>query len=423
MATCEGANHRAGPTGILLISKTPGLGYRLLMRFIQSNHSVRGQGAHFALGRDGIATVPWLSSGRHSLQPMSNESLELGVIGLGQIGGNLAKQAVEKNIDVVGMAPSEHKEIQEQGIPVHDTDEYEAFLSELSTPRTVYVSVPAGDIVDETLDQLAEHADEGDVVMDGGNSFWRDSMRRAERMHEVGQYFLDTGTSGGLPGARQGACFMVGGRAEGFAIVEPILDELSVEGGLAHTGPAGSGHFVKLVHNGVEFGMLQSIAEGVELLEAGRFDLDLAEVFHNWSNGSVIRSWLVQLMAEGLDRDQSETVDDPPEFDEIPNYIEDTGEVNWLVQEAVKGETPIPVISQSVMELFKSRGNQQQAYRAISLMRHGFGGHPFGEDKAISEERITGRVDNEARHDLAEDDNHDSVRPKDREGEGDGSLS
>lgn len=354
---------------------------------------------------------------------MSNETLELGVIGLGQIGGNLAKQAAEKNIDVVGMAPSEHEEIQEKGIPVYDTDEYEEFLSELSTPRTVYLSVPAGDIVDKTLDQLAEHADDDDVVMDGGNSFWRDSMRRAERLHEEGLYFLDAGTSGGLPGAREGACFMVGGREEGFEVAEPILDELSVEGGLVHTGPAGSGHFVKLVHNGIEFGMLQSIAEGVELLEAGQFDLDLADVFHNWNNGSVIRSWLVQLMAEGLERNQSEMVDEPPAFDDIPNYIEDTGEVNWLVQEAVKGETPIPVISQSVMELFKSRGNQRHAYRAISLMRHGFGGHPFGEEESIAEERVTGRVDNEARHDLAEDDTHDPVRPTDGGTDEDGPTS
>ena len=346
---------------------------------------------------------------------MSEDNSQLGIIGLGKIGGNLAKQAVEADIDIVGMAPSEHEELREKGIPVYDPDEYDEFLAELSTPRTIYVSVPAGELVDTTLEELAQRADEGDVVMDGGNSFWRDSMRRAERMRDADLYFLDVGTSGGLPGAREGACFMVGGEEEAFEIVEPILDELSVEGGLIHAGPSGAGHFVKLVHNGVEFGMLQSIAEGVELLEAGEFDLDLEAVFRNWNSGSVIRSWLVHLMAEGLEREQSEMVDDPPPFEEIPNVVEDTGEVNWLVQEAIKGETPVPVISQSVMELFKSRGNQRHAYRAISLMRHGFGGHPFGEDDDTLEERVTGRVDNEARSDLAETDGRDPVRPTDRE--------
>lgn len=338
---------------------------------------------------------------------------KLGIIGLGQIGGNLAKQAIERDIDVVGIAPSEHEDLQERGIPVYDPDDegYEELISELSPPRVVYMSVPAGELVDETLDELANRLDEGDVVMDGGNSFWRDSMRRAERVEDEEIYYLDVGTSGGLPGARNGACFMVGGPEEGFEIAEPILDELSVDGGLVHTGPSGSGHFVKLVHNGIEFGMLQSIAEGVELLEAGQFDLDLAAVFRNWNSGSVIRSWLVELMASGLENeDQFE--DAPEDFEAIPNVIEDTGEVNWLVQEAFKGETPIPVISQSVIELFKSRGQQRHAYRAVALMRHGFGGHSFGEDEDIRDERFSSRVTNESRYRLrSEDDQRDPVGP------------
>lgn len=358
---------------------------------------------------------------------MSDSKLELGIIGLGQMGSNLAKQADEKDIHVVGMAPSEHEDIQDRGIPVYDPDDegYDQFVGELDSPRTVYVSVPAGELVDETLDALADRLDEGDVVMDGGNSFWRDSIRRADRLHNRGIYFLDTGTSGGLSGARNGACFMVGGKEDGFEIAEPVLDTLSVDGGLVHTGPSGSGHFVKLVHNGVEFGMLQSIAEGVELLHAGQWDLDVAEIFHNWNSGSVIRGWLVQLMAEGLEQDQPGVIGDPPEdFEDIPNFIEDTGEVNWLVQEAIKGETPIPVITQSVIELFKSRENQRHAYRAIALMRHGFGNHPFGEDEDIREERFTSRVDNEARSTLHErDDNRETVHPKDPDTEGSDSHS
>ncbi|SFR66336.1 6-phosphogluconate dehydrogenase [Halogeometricum rufum] len=348
---------------------------------------------------------------------MSTQELELGIVGLGQIGGNLAKQAVEKDIRVVGLDTADRAELQQMGVEVHDAGEYETLAEELDPPRVVYLSLPAGDLIDDQLDGLVDVLDEGDVVMDGGNSFWRDSIRREERCWEDGVYFLDAGTSGGPPRASEGACFMVGGKEEGFEIAEPFLDELSVDGGLMHVGPPGSGHFVKLVHNGIEFGMLQSIAEGVELLQAGQFDLDgeMADLFETWNNGAVIESWLVELMSMGL-RNEEQQSDAPEDFEEIPNYVEDTGEVNWLVQEAFKGETPIPVISTAVTELFKSRGNQRHAYRAIALMRHGFGQHPFGESERMLEERITGRVDNVARDHLRQDEEGlDSVRPERRE--------
>ena len=320
------------------------------------------------------------------------------------MGENLAKQALERDIDVVGMNTSERPELEEMGATVLEAGEYGRLTELLDPPRVVLFALHAGGIVDEELGALLEHLEEGDVVMEGGNSFWRDSIRRERRCREAGVLFLDTGVSGGPGGAREGACFMVGGPEEGFEIVEPILDELSVEDGLLHVGEPGSGHFVKLVHNGVEFGMLQAIAEGVELLEAGQFDVDLEAVFTNWNNGSVIESRLVELMRDQLQEDALE---------DIPNYVEDTGEVNWLVQEAFKGETPIPVIAQSVMELFKSRGNQRNAYRAVAAMRKGFGGHPYGEDEDIRHQRITGRVGNEARQDLVTDDEMDSTGPVD----------
>ncbi|MDS0474610.1 phosphogluconate dehydrogenase (NAD(+)-dependent, decarboxylating) [Natrinema sp. 1APR25-10V2] len=318
---------------------------------------------------------------------------EMGVIGLGTIGGNLSKQAVKNGIRIVGKKHSRDKpELREKGVEL--VEEYDAFVNELAQPRVIYVSVPAGDIVDAVPDELGPRLDDGDVVMDGGNSFFRDSIRRAAELDGQGIHFLDCGTSGGSEGARHGACFMVGGDKEGVEIAEPILEELSVDGGYVHTGASGSGHFVKLVHNGIEFGMLQAIGEGVELLEDSDFEIELDEVFHNWSNGSVIRGWLVELMEQQL-REQ--------EFKDIPNYVEDTGEVNWLVQEAIKSETPIPVISQSVMELFKSREGQDNAYRAIALMRHGFGDHPFGSDESIAEERRTSRVENRSRMQLEEE--------------------
>src|ERR671924_764230 len=308
--------------------------------------------------------------------------MELGIIGLGKMGGNLALQANEKKIAVVGKARSKKLELQKQGIKV--VNDYESLIGFLKHPRIIYLSLPAGPTVDSVLNELIPFLEKGDVIMDGGNSFYLDSIEREKRISEQGIHFLDCGTSGGLEGARYGACFMVGGKEEGIRIAEPILTALAVnKDGYIHTGRPGTGHFVKLVHNGIEFGMLQAIGEGVELLTKSDFKLDLAAIFKNWSNGSVIRGWLVELMEKGL-REQG--------LAKTESYIEDTGEVNWLVQDAINKEIPIPVISQSVMELFKSRMKESDAYKSIALMRHGFGGHPFGRDEGIIEERKTSRI-------------------------------
>src|ERR687887_801491 len=307
--------------------------------------------------------------------------MQLGIIGLGKMGGNLALQANEKKIAVVGKARSKKPELEKEGIKV--VTDYQSFVAFLKHPRVVYLSLPAGPTVDTVLEQLMPFLEKGDVVTDGGNSFYLDSIEREKRISENGIHFLDCGTSGGLEGARNGACFMVGGREEGVKIAEPILITLAVKDGYIHTGMPGTGHFVKLVHNGIEFGMLQAIGEGVELLSKSGFKLDLAAIFKNWSNGSVIRSWLVELMERGL-REQG--------LAKTESYIEDTGEVNWLVQDAINKEIPIPVISQSVMELFKSRMHESDTYKSIALMRHGFGGHPFGKDEYIAKERQTSRI-------------------------------
>lgn len=308
---------------------------------------------------------------------------ELGIVGLGTIGGNLARQALEEGVEVVGKDVEARPQLREAGATL--VDSYEEMTAALSTPRVIYLSLPAGGIVDEELEKLLPHLEPGDVVADGGNSFWLDSMAREERLWEEDVYFLDAGTSGGVQGAREGAAFMVGGREEGVETARPIFERLSVDGGFLHTGGPGSGHFVKLVHNGIEFGMLQAIGEGVELLRAGDFDVDLADVFEHWRHGTVIRSWLVDLMAEGLR--------DGKDLQEIQNYVEDTGEVNWLAMWAIKEETPAPVITTSAMELFESRGRQDDAYRAIALMRNGFGTHPFGVDEDIAKKRKLGRIE------------------------------
>lgn len=307
--------------------------------------------------------------------------MQLGIIGLGKMGGNLALQANEKKIQVIGKARSKKPELEREGIRV--VADYESFISFLKHPRVIYLSLPAGPTVQVVLDELIPYLEKGDVVMDGGNSFYLDSIAREKKLHEKEIYFLDCGTSGGLEGARHGACFMVGGEEGGIKIAEPILTALAVKDGYVYTGQPGTGHFVKLVHNGIEFGMLQSIGEGVELLSKSGFNLDLVAIFRNWSNGSVIRSWLVELMEKGL-REKG--------LANTESYIEDTGEVNWLVQDAIDKEIPIPVISQSIMELFKSRMNESDTYKSIALMRHGFGGHPFGIDEGIIKERKTSRI-------------------------------
>jgi len=308
--------------------------------------------------------------------------MDFGIIGLGKMGSSLALQSLEKGIKVIGKDPNADESLKEKRIRI--VEDYDSFFRNLKKPRIIFLSLPAGSVIDQVIKEILLYVEEGDILIDGGNSYYKDSIRRANNLKEKGVYFVDCGTSGGVIGARKGASFMVGGEKEAIELCEPILKKLAVEGGFIHCGKSGSGHFVKLVHNGIEFGMLQAIGEGVELLHNSDFDLDLKEIFEMWSHGTVIRSWLIELMSEGLE--------DLDKISDIPDYIEDTGEVNWLVQEAINKEIPIPIITQSIIELFKSRKSDSNAYRAIAIMRHGFGGHPYGKDDYIAKERKTSRI-------------------------------
>lgn len=239
--------------------------------------------------------------------------------------------------------------------------------------------------MDRVLDDLAGWLDAEDIIVDGGNTYWGDSIRRHRRLGERGIRLVDLGTSGGMDGARHGACFMAGGDREAVERIEPILLDLAVEGGYVHAGPPGAGHFVKLVHNGIEFGMLQAIGEGMDLLEHYRDRLNVADVLRCWRHGSVIRSWLIDLMEQAYRGEEGG-------MEKIPPYVEDTGEVNWLVGDAMQMEVPVSVIAQAVMQLFASRDGARHWARAIAMMRHGFGGHPYGADEGIARERRRGRV-------------------------------
>ncbi|MEJ6980130.1 phosphogluconate dehydrogenase (NAD(+)-dependent, decarboxylating) [Pedobacter sp. P351] len=308
----------------------------------------------------------------------------IGIIGLGKMGGNMALQAMDKGYKVFGYDLHQNKEIQKQGIK--QVGSLEDLITNLPEPKTIFIYVPAGAVIDRILEQLSTILSKGDIILDGGNSYWGDSIRRSLKLKDHGLYFIDCGTSGGVDGARNGACFMAGGEPEAMKHAAPILKDLAVENGFVHTGAPGSGHFVKLVHNGIEFGMLQAIGEGLALLSNYREELNFPAILKTWNHGSVIRSWLIELMAKVYNETQG--------FDSVPSYIEDTGEVNWLVADAMRMEVPVPVIAQSVMQLFASRNSQCISDKAIAMMRKGFGGHPFGSDAGIQYERKFGKTEN-----------------------------
>lgn len=314
---------------------------------------------------------------------MADEKREFGIIGLGRMGGNLAIQAMEKRMRVVGF---DKEKISTDLIktPLIVAKSLAELKEKLQTARCIFLYIPAGPAVDSALNELASILDKGDLLIDGGNSYWGDSIRRYQRMKGKGIRFIDLGTSGGIEGARHGACFMAGGDRDAVELIEPVLKELAVPGGYMHAGPPGAGHFTKLVHNGIEFGMLQAIGEGVDLLEHYQEKLDVAEILRCYRHGSVIRSWLIDLM-EAAYRSEGG-------LENVPAYVEDTGEVNWLVDDAIRMGIPVPVIAHSVMQLFLSRDERKYWARAIAMMRHGFGGHRYGTDEAVKRERREGRI-------------------------------
>jgi 6-phosphogluconate dehydrogenase len=297
--------------------------------------------------------------------------MKLGIVGLGRMGGNLARAALEHGHEVVGYDPaSAARELAGEGL--EPAGSLPDLIDKLPSPRVVLIYVPHGDPTERVCEQLRGLASAGDVVVDGGNSHWEDSRRRHGEFTKVGMRFLDLGTSGGLWGARHGACFMAGGDSEGYALIEPLLRDLAFdERATLYVGPPGSGHFAKLVHNAIEFGMVQSIAEGAELMIRSDFELDLPALFENWNHGSVIRSWLVELMGDALR--------EKPDWSALSTYVEDTGEVKWVLSWALERDIPSPVVSDSQQALMSYRDLDSPAAKAVALLRHGFGGHPVHE--------------------------------------------
>jgi len=280
------------------------------------------------------------------------------MVGLGRMGGNMAERLRRHGHEVVGYDRDRN---------VSDVGSLEELVEKLDPPRAVWVMVPSGKPTDDVIETLAGALQPGDVIIDGGNTFFRDSQRHAEDLSARGVHFVDVGTSGGVWGLQEGYCLMAGGDERDIAHLRPIFDALAQPDGWAHVGPVGTGHYTKMVHNGIEYGLMQAYAEGYELLTASDLDIDTDAAFKVWQKGSVVRSWLLDLLVLALDGD--------PGLASFKGYASDSGEGRWTVNEAVRLAVPLPVISAALFARFESRKEISPAMQVISALRSQFGGH------------------------------------------------
>jgi 6-phosphogluconate dehydrogenase len=307
--------------------------------------------------------------------------MEIGFIGLGKMGGNMVLRLVVGSPDgkvkgthrVVGYARDPNPDL--AGVAnVSLVNSIEAMVRQLKTPRAVWVMVPAGNATEAVISELAELMAPNDLIIDGGNSHYKDSVRRGEGLAKRKIGFLDVGTSGGVWGRQEGYCMMVGGLKDHVDFVRPVFDTLAPPDGWAHVGPGGSGHFVKMVHNGIEYGMMEAYAEGFEVMHKSKFPLDLHQISKVWNHGSVVRSWLLEL-AEGL----FETEHD---LRGIQPYVEDSGEGRWTIEAAMEADAPVPVIAAALFARFASRDPVNFSARFAAGLRNQFGGHTIQRAEA-----------------------------------------
>ncbi len=296
--------------------------------------------------------------------------MEIGMIGLGRMGGNMVWRLLEGGHNVAVYDPG--KEAVEESVArgAAGYGSVADLVKALSPPRAVWIMVPSGEPTESTITTLAGELSQGDVVIDGGNSNYKDSLRRGKALAEKGIYFLDSGTSGGIWGLKEGYCLMIGGDKEAFSLLEPVFRTLapSSENGYLHVGPSGAGHFVKMIHNGIEYGLMQAYAEGFELMQAKEeFGLDLPRIAELWRHGSVVRSWLLDLAAAALEED--------PKLDNLQAYVDDSGEGRWTVEESIELAVPAPVITQALQARFRSRQEQPFGVKLLAALRQQFGGH------------------------------------------------
>ena len=302
---------------------------------------------------------------------MTNFGTNFGILGLGKMGGNMARRLASKGISIAlfdqdaALTASLASEIKAIA-----TASLADMVSKLARPRVLWMMLPAGDITESTLEQLQALLEAGDTIVDGANSNYKDSSRRAATAEALGFNYMDAGVSGGVHGLANGYCLMVGGNAAALVAVQPYLEALApaTDTGWLHAGPAGAGHFTKMIHNGIEYGMMAALAEGLSLIKAKKeFDIDLADVTELWRHGSVVRSWLLDLTADTLKADQN--------LDAIKAHVPDSGEGRWTVNESIEQGVPTPVMTMALMSRFASQGADDYASKLLAKMRQGFGGH------------------------------------------------
>ncbi len=296
--------------------------------------------------------------------------MEIGIVGLGKMGGNMAERLTQRGHTVVGSDTNADAQERINKIGATGVGSIADLVASLKqSPKVIWAMVPAGAITDSVLKEAAALLQPGDIVIDGGNSKYTDSVRHFNELAEKGIKFLDAGTSGGVWGLKEGYCLMVGGDKSAYETVEPLLRALAPDDGLLYCGPAGAGHYTKMVHNGIEYAMMQSYAEGFEILKAGPYGehLDLGQVSDLWMHGSVVRSWLLELAAAAFKQD--------PNLDDITGYVEDSGEGRWTVMESIDHAVPAPVIALSLYLRFRSRQEDSFSMKVLAALRNQFGGH------------------------------------------------
>jgi 6-phosphogluconate dehydrogenase len=341
--------------------------------------------------------------------------MQIGIIGLGRMGGNIVRRLIRHGHEAVVYDRDQTAVMGVAGEGAAGASGIEELVRRLAKPRAVWVMLPAGAVTDDTIRRLGELLDGGDVIIDGGNTFWKDDVRRAAALKQRGLHYVDVGTSGGVWGLERGYCMMIGGEQDVVDRLDPIFAALApgvgnvprtpgrdgrdprAERGYIHAGPNGAGHFVKMVHNGIEYGLMQAYAEGFDILkgadsqalpEAERFDLDLADIAEVWRRGSVISSWLLDLAASALAEDSK--------LDAYSGYVEDSGEGRWTIQAAIAEAVPAEVLSAALYARFRSRREHTFAEKVLSAMRKGFGGHvePRAiEPRAVEPKAVEPRAD------------------------------
>lgn len=293
--------------------------------------------------------------------------MKIAMIGLGKMGMNLTLNLLDHGHEVVAYDVSSDSVKQAKGNGAEAAESLKDLVTKLESPRVIWMMVPAGDVTETVVSELNSLINKGDILIDGGNSNYKDTVRRAAEFAEQGIHYLDVGTSGGMDGAREGACTMIGGEESAFNQVEKLFSDTCIENGYLYTGESGSGHFLKMVHNGIEYGMMQAIGEGFDILDKSEFDYDYEKVARVWNNGSVVRSWLMELMEDAFSEDGK--------LDEIKGIVHSSGEGKWTVETALDLQVSAPVITLALMMRNRSLESDTFSGKVVAALRNQFGGH------------------------------------------------